>query len=107
MSGTVTVFYDGIGEMLRSDFMVAEMERRAEKVRAVAVATAPVDASSDHPGRYKESFAVSSAKHGGIHKDRAQAIVSNDAPEALYVEYGTKHNPRRATLRNALTAARD
>lgn len=103
----VTLSYDGIGEMLRSDFMVAEMERRAEKVLTVAESTAPVDEAGPHPGRYKGAFSIASTKQGGTRHNRAEARVINDAPEAPYVEYGTRTTPKHATLRRALEHATD
>lgn len=104
---SVELDYEGIGQMLRSDFMEAEMARRGAKVLAVAEATAPVDEFSEHPGRYKAAMRLDTTRHGGIRGDRAQAVVSNDSPEAIYVEYGNRNTPRHATLRRALNAARD
>jgi hypothetical protein len=40
------------------------------------------------PGRYKASFHVKSQLNGGATRDRAEAIVYNDSPEAIYVEFG-------------------
>ncbi|MFF5261365.1 HK97 gp10 family phage protein [Actinomadura viridis] len=94
--------YRGIGQMIRSPWMQAEMRRRAEKVKAVAAATAPVET-----GAYKRSFTVSSGARGGIRRDRAYGRVTNTAGHAVYVEYGTSKIPARYTLRNALRAARD
>jgi hypothetical protein len=106
--------YTGIGEMLRSDFLEAEMGRRAQRVADLAVASAPVYGGPDedpHRGRYKESFSVSTTGRGGWKKDRAAGIVTNDAPEAVFVEYGvraTKYHPSgqpgHHTLLNALYA---
>lgn len=101
--------YRGIGEMIRSIEMEAEMVRRAEKIKARAEAIAPVGKPPDdkHPGRYKASFHVSSTKRGGVHHDRAEATVTNDSPEAFYVEYGSKKTPRYHTLLIATEAARE
>lgn len=99
--------YRGVGDMLRSDFMVAEMRKRAEKVRAQAEATAPVDTGGPHPGRYKGSFAVESGIRSQDGDRRAYGRVTNDAPEAFFVEFGTKNNPRHRTLGKALDAAKD
>lgn len=76
--------YTGIGELLKSPMVEAAMRARAEKVAALAEATAPVDPKSGHPGRYKAGFSVSS----GVGKDRAFGRVTNSAPEAIDVEYG-------------------
>jgi len=107
--------YKGIGEMLCSDFMLAEMVRRAANVMAEAERTAPVYRGGKHPGRYKRSFRVEggvmrrrwTSENGERMKTRrARGRVLNDAPEALSVEYGTRNNPRHSTMRNALKAAR-
>lgn len=76
--------YEGIGELLKSPMVEAEMRRRADAVKAMAEATAPVDPTSGHPGRYKASFEVTS----GLREDRAYGRVENVAPEAVEVEYG-------------------
>lgn len=106
---TFTPSYSGLGnEVLRAGFMVEEMVSRAERVMAEAVATAPVYAGPGHDphrGRYKASFSVHGTAAGGVKGDRAAGIVSNDAPEAFYVEFGTRNNRAHATLRNALNAA--
>lgn len=90
--------------LLNADWMVAEMARRAEQARALAEELAPVYAQGPHPGRYKAAFRVSSGKHGGAHHDRAYAELSNDAPEALSVEFGTEHNDARHVLVQSLDA---
>jgi hypothetical protein len=54
--------YKNFGDaVLRSEWMVAEMRRRAEAVKAAAEALAPVGdpATDSHSGRYKDSFSVS------------------------------------------------
>jgi hypothetical protein len=104
--------------MLRADFMVEEMGRRAQAVMDQAVATAPVYTGTGrdtHRGRYKDSFSVHTTDHGGWKGDRAAGIVTNDAPEAIYVEYKSEHRtgegvrvqPGHHTLLNALSAAGD
>ncbi|OLT13005.1 hypothetical protein BJF79_03640 [Actinomadura sp. CNU-125] len=94
--------YKGIGQMIRSPEMQAEMRRRAEKVAATAEATAPVDS-----GDYKGSFQVTSGPRGGVRKNRAYGRVTNTSNHAVYVEYGTSRTPARSTLRDALRAAGD
>lgn len=104
--------YRGIGQMLIMPELQANMIARAERVATQARATAPVDADPDdaHRGRYKASFKVT----GGIRKGsrggrrrRAYGRVTNNAPEALDVEYGTPYTARHRTLGRALMAARD
>lgn len=94
--------FSGIGRMIRSPEMQAEMRRRAEKVKRAAEATAPVDS-----GEYKSSFQVTSGARGGVRKDRAYGRVTNSVPHAFYVEYGTSKTPAHHTLRRALSAAGD
>ena len=115
---TYTGSYAGVGEMLRSDFLEAEMGRRAQAVMDQAVATAPVYTGTGrdvHRGRYKESFSMHTTDHGGWKGDRAAGIVTNDAPEAVFVEYSSTHRtehgarvqPGHHTMLNALSAAGD
>ena len=109
VGATFTASYAGIGaSLLRADFMVAEMERRAEAVKALAEAIAPVYKGPDDPhrGRYKASFSVSSTDHGGSKGNRAAGIVTNSAPEALVVEFGDSKQRGHYTLRTALAAGR-
>jgi hypothetical protein len=83
----------GVGRMLSSPMMQAAMLQVAERIRARAEVIAPVGNPYPgrhrdwHPGRYKASFRTRVQSHGGATRDRAEAIVYNDAPEALYVEY--------------------
>lgn len=107
-SSKFTASYAGIGEMLRSEEMQAEMRRRAEKVAQHAEANAPTGSPDDdpHAGRYKSSFQVSS----GVQRrktSRAYGEVINVAPEAVIVEYGTSQQEAHHTLGHALDAARD
>lgn len=100
--------YRGIGELLRSPELEAEMRSRADKIKDRAELIAPVGKPPDdkHPGRYKASFNVSTSRRGGDKQDRAEARVTNDAPEAFYVEFGSKKTPRYHTLLIATEAAK-
>jgi hypothetical protein len=99
--------YRGIGEMLCSEEMQADMHRRAERVAAAAEADAPVGGVSDpHRGRYKASFSVESGVREGKTR-RAFGRVVNDSPEAVYVEYGNKNIDAHHTLGRALDAVKD
>lgn len=92
----------GVGQLLRSDMVKAEMERRANVIKGVAVSIAPVGSVRDpHPGLYKSSFVVTSTSRGGRRKDRATATVTNTAPYARFVEYGTE----RVTAHHVLLRA--
>ena len=94
----------GMGRMLRAPFMEEAMVRRAEAIRARAIAIAPVGSGSDGdrtPGSYKASFHVRSHSHGGATKDRAEAIVYNDDPAAIFVEFGHRGREPFGVLRRA------
>lgn len=89
MKATFKPDHRGVGEMLRSDFMQKVMLLHAYQIKMRAIALAPVaKEGSPHPGRYKESFHTKVHSRGGATKDRAEAIVYNDAPEAIFVEKG-------------------
>lgn len=96
--------FRGIGEMLCMPGMVADMRRRAEKVKDFAEGSAPVDDGGPHPGRYKAAFRVDSGVQQGRTR-RAFGRVTNDSPEAFYVEYGNRHVHKHRTLGTALAAA--
>lgn len=93
--------------MLNEPFMVADMAARAERVKARAEATAPYDPNDPDHMHYRDAFTVTSGTHGGYRNDRAYGLVSNDDKAAVFVEFGARHTPRHATLRNALAAAGD
>lgn len=78
----------GVGQLLRSPMVQAEMLRRAEVIRDVAVAISPVDVGGPHPGHYKESWEVDSTSRGGRRRDRAVGYVRNTSYYARWVEYG-------------------
>jgi hypothetical protein len=96
----------GVGEFLRGPEIKAEMERRALKVEARAIALAPVgrnDATVRSSGknvvRYKDAFKVSTGiRRAGTYDpdldftfrtSRAYARVENTKVYAVFVEYGT------------------
>jgi len=97
----------GLGELLNSDGVEAEMVRRAAAVMAAAEASAPFDPASKGGTHYRDAFRVEHRKHGGIHNDRAEASVVNDDDAAVYIEYGTGSTPKHRTLGHAIDAARD
>jgi hypothetical protein len=101
--------YEGIGLLLKAPFMVDEMKRRAEIIRNRAEETAPVgDPRRDpHSGLFKNSFHAEANDRGGFRGDRAEGIVYNDAPNAIYAEKGTSRQRGYHTLLNAIEAARD
>lgn len=101
--------FRGIGEMLRSPGMIADMGRRAEQMRAAAVAASPVDT-----GLYVASFETSS----GVDDGRAYGQLANTATwvtpstglvtgYAVDVEFGSVERdlPEYAPLRRSMDAA--
>lgn len=80
----------GVGQMLRMPSMQAEMLRRAEVIKSVAIGLSPVDEGGPHPGHYKGSWETDSTARGGRRRDRAVAYVRNGAYYARWVEYGTE-----------------
>jgi len=96
----------GVGQLLRSPGVEAEMLRRANVIEGVAVGISPVgEAARDHtPGHYKSSWHVSSTRRGGRRKDRATATVSNTAYYARWVEYGTERVSAHHVLLRAAQA---
>jgi hypothetical protein len=94
----------GVGQMLRMPGMQAEMLRRAERIKGIAVSLSPVDASSPDPGRYKESWETGSTASGGRRRDRAVGYVRNTAYYARWVEYGTERVPAHHVLLRAAQA---
>jgi hypothetical protein len=109
MADNFSLDHAGVGELLRSGDMEAEMRRRAEKAMSFAVAIAPVgDPKNDqHAGRYAASFRVSSSRHGGMKGDRAAAELVNDSPEAYMVEYGNRNVKKHRILAKSIDAMRD
>ncbi|MFG3127332.1 HK97 gp10 family phage protein [Streptomyces tendae] len=91
----------GVGQMLRMSGMQAEMLRRAEVIKGIAVATSPVDTGSYRPGLYKSSWETDSTRRGGRRRDRAVAYVRNGTYYARWVEYGTEKVPAHHTLLRA------
>lgn len=98
----------GVGRLLRSPEIEAEMLRRAELIKSIAESIAPVGGPGDpHAGNYKASFYTSSTSRGGARKDRATATVGNSAYYARWVEYGTdKVRAHHVLLRAALAGGR-
>lgn len=101
MAARFKVKRKGIGQMLRMPGMQAEMLRRAEVIKGVAVGLSPVDPNSPHPGHYKESWETDSTSRGGRRRDRAVGYVRNTAYYARWVEYGTEKVPAHHVLLRA------
>lgn len=101
MAARFRVKRKGIGQMLRMPGMQAEMLRRAEVIKGVAISMSPVDPNSPHPGHYKESWETDSTARGGRRRDRAVGYVRNTAYYARWVEYGTEKVPAHHVLLRA------
>ncbi|MGW2228287.1 HK97 gp10 family phage protein [Streptomyces formicae] len=98
----------GVGELLRSPMIQAEMLRRAEVIKSAAVAMSPVDEGDPRAGHYKASWSTDSTSRGGRRNDRAVAYVRNSAYYARWVEYGTERVPaHHVLLRAALIGGRN
>ena len=89
----------GVGQLLRSDMMLAEMVRRGHAVKDFAEGIAPTDS-----GRYRSKFFVQPVRRGGRRKDRAVAVVGNTADYAAHVEYGTERVRAQHVLLRAAQA---
>ena len=98
--------FSGIGDMLCSPEMQADMRARAERVAARAQATAPYDADSKDGTHYRDAFSVESGVTAGKSR-RAYGSVTNDDGAAFQIEHGTKKTPKHRTLGRALDAAKD
>lgn len=99
----------GIGELLRSEMVEAEMVRRGLIIKGVAESISPVGTppGDPHPGLYQAAVTVTSTRRGGRKKDRATATVTNRAYYARWVEYGTERvRPHHVMLRAAQAAGR-
>jgi len=96
-----TASYAGISKMLKSPMVLAALMERAEKVAERARDIAPVGDDTDpHAGRYKASFHTRPGFNN--RRNRVEAVVYNDSPEALFVEKGTANNPAYHVLVRAL-----
>jgi hypothetical protein len=96
--------FTGIGQLLKSDMIRRAMSDRADRVRAEAERIAPVSERDKHPGRYKRSFGTRVGLNA--RRTRVEAVVYNDAPEALHVEKGTRNNNPYHVLTRALDVLR-
>ena len=98
----------GVGQLLRSEMIRADLVRRAGEIKATAVALSPVGGAGDeHPGQYKGNWEVDSTRRGGRRRDRAVAYVRNGTYYARWVEYGTERVPAHHVLLRASTSGGD
>lgn len=108
MAARFKVSRKGVGQLLRSPMVQAEMLRRAEVIKSTAIALSPTGGAGDpHPGQYRASWSTDSTARGGRRRDRATAAVRNTAPHARWVEWGTEKVPaHHVLLRAAQTGGR-
>lgn len=98
----------GVGQLLRSEMIRADLVRRAENIKVTAVALSPVGEADDEDRiRYKASWEVDSTRRGGRRRDRAVAYVRNPTYYARWVEYGTERVPAHHVLLRAAAAGGD
>jgi hypothetical protein len=101
--------YTAVGAFLNSDMLLRVVETVAEEIKGIAIAMSPVGSlaeGDEHPGLYIASWKTRSQLYGGATHDRAEAIVYNDSPDALYVEFGSYgREPYHVLLRAAMAAS--
>jgi hypothetical protein len=81
----------GMDEFLNSGMLMDVVEKVADRIRDRALTLAPVGTAiegDEHPGLYISSFRTKSHRFGGATHDRVEAVVYNDALDALWVEFG-------------------
>lgn len=96
--------YTGVGVFLKSDALLEMVESVAETIKARAIAISPVGSYEErdrHPGLYISSFHVRTSRDGGATGDRVEAVMYNDSPDAVWVEYGHRGREPYAVIRRA------
>lgn len=96
----------GVGQLLNSSMISAEMLRRAEVIKALAEAISPVGGPGDpHSGEYKTSWYAKVQRKGvgRSGKKRPVGVVGNRAYYARWVEYGTERVRAHHVLLRAAT----
>lgn len=98
--------YAGIAALLKSEMIGEMLLARAEQVKARAEELAPVSQYpwNKHPGRYKAGFHTRLGLNSKT--NRIEAVVYNDAPEAIDVEKGNSHQEGQNILVRALDIIR-
>lgn len=104
----------GMQALLRSPKIQAAMLAAAEKVKARAEESAPVDVEGHPPGEYKASFrtevvieATGRGQYGSV--PRAIGKVINDSDHAVFVEFGngTEKGRGQFVMNNALDVLKE
>ena len=100
----------GVGQLLNSEMIQAELLRRGEVIKSVAESISPVGGPGDpHPGQYKASWYVRIERKavGRSQRKRPVAVVGNSSYYARWVEYGTKRvHAHHVLLRAAMAGGR-
>lgn len=92
----------GMAILVNSEMLRAPVVHTAERLKAYcqflaaseiytggpSISTAGSRRRTGATGNYLASFKVRSRRNGGVHRDRVEAIVYNDAPSAFWVEFG-------------------
>jgi hypothetical protein len=111
---TLRLSHSGMQRFLASAQMEAGVLVHAQRLKSTVESVSPVasPSESDHPGRYRQSWKldvgrwrVLSPRYGP--HPVVQVTVLNDAPEALPLEFGTRHMNAQHVLQKAvdITAA--
>lgn len=89
--------------LARTPEMVAACRTAGEHIQGQAERLAPRDPGlpKDRQRHYADMFDT----QAGVDQDSAHATVNNRHFVALFVEFGTVHNPPHATLRRALDSS--
>ena len=85
--------YAGIGQLMRSDEMLAVVAEAGAKALAYAESISPVGSGRDpHPGMYKGGWRMETASAGGPRHDRAEARIINDALDEVLADVVDGHD---------------
>jgi len=88
----------GLAQLRQADFVVDEMQRRVDLVKGRGEDISPV-----RTGEYKASWHSES----GVRDGEAYGEVSNTAPHAVFLEYGTRYMDAQHPMGRAIDAAKD
>jgi hypothetical protein len=79
--------YEGIGQLMRSDEMLAIVSEVGQKALDYAQDISPVGHGRDpHPGMYRSAWRMETSRAGGPSHDRAEARIINDALDEVLAD---------------------
>lgn len=91
----------GLRQLMNGTEMQEMLRGVAEQGMADAIVRAPVYSGKPRkgvvPGEYKAHFSVTVQTDGGVHHDRAEALIVNDSAHSVLVEWHDEFH----TLRDA------